>query len=99
MGHVGEEHRLRITCNLRRLQGFCKLPVLDLPFPFPLFSCYILLPLVKIIQNAAQEERDQHNADDNQYTLVNRPPLLLNCFNRYITNQENGSIIHCPHII
>ena len=49
--------------------------------------------------SSAEEKRNQHDRHNNENILVYASSFLKNFFNRNITDEINGSPIHCPHII
>ena len=98
MRHIREEHCFGITCNLRRLQRFCKLPVMYLSFFLPFLTDIILLSLVEIVKDEAKEKSHQHDNHHNINILVYRFPFLLNRFNRHITDKIYRSVVYRPHI-
>ena len=98
MGHIGEKHCFGITCNLRRLQRFRKLPVVYFSFFLPFPADIILLSLVEIVKDETEEKSHQHHNHNNINILVYRFPFLLNRFNRHIADKIYRSVVYRPHI-
>mgnify|MGYP006990144220 CR=1 FL=1 len=57
---------------------------------------FSLLPLIEIVQNAAQEKRARHNKYNYKNIIVYRFSFLLYGFRRNITDQANGPVVYHP---
>ncbi len=98
MRHIRQKHGLGIIRNLRSLQRFRKLLVMDFPLCLSLRPDLPLLLLIQEISYAASQERAQHNGHHDKHVLVDRVAFPLYRLDRHISDQIERPLVHPPHI-
>ncbi len=88
-----------MTCHLRGLQRFGQLFIMQFSFLFSFSPDPVLLFLVKIVQNTADQKCDQHYSHNDKYILSYGLSFLLDSFDRHISGQIDQTVVYRPHII
>ena len=81
------------------LQRLGQLLAVKFSFLLLLFSQFVLLLPVEVVEQNAKKKRRQHGDHHDDDILVNGSSLLLNGLHRHISHQENSSTIYRPHIV